>query len=117
MKIETKKRIFFGSTGIVALVTVVFFSHWVLNIFTGGCGSYALFGSYKLNEYLNQSITGLLLPFCFLPVSFFSLSSARRYFKPYNRVVLVCVSVNRFFLWGTIPLFIFLFLSAGLCLA
>lgn len=115
MTMETKKRLFIGCSAIVAIVTAVFFSYWLLHIFSGGCGSYALFGSYKLNEYLNQSITGLLLPFCFLPVSFLSLSFARRYLKPYNRMVLVCVSVNRFFLWGTVPLFIFLFLSAGLC--
>jgi hypothetical protein len=115
MKIETKKRFFIGSSAIVAIVTAVFFSHWLLYIFTGGCGSYALFGSYKLNEYLNDSFLGLLLPFCFLPISFLSLSYARRYLKPYNRLVLVCVGINRFFLWGIVPLFIFLFLFAQLC--
>jgi len=115
MTIEIKKRLFLGSSVMVAIVTAVFFSSWLLHIITGGCGSYALFGSYKMNEYLNDSILGLLLPFCFLPVSFLSLSYARRYLKPYNRMVLICIDINRFFLFGIVPLFILLLLSASLC--
>lgn len=112
MKISTKKWIYFASTVFGAGIMFMFFSAWSIELFGSCRNQYALFGSYKLYEYLDQIA---LLPLYFIPVSIFSIFYAHRSFKPHDQMTRIGVILNYFFLLGLITVFILSLFFAKVC--